>query len=112
MNLLRETLIDIKESGHEVSDIIYIGAEYTGYCCNWQEYEILANIEYDNDYAAQEIASDLIIVFSDGIKLWRNEYDGIEQWSYAKPFKMPTDTKKITSLCKSGIWDDLESINR
>lgn len=112
MNLLKETLEDIKESGHVINDIIYIGAEESGFCCEWAEYEIIANIEYDPGFGAQWIASDLIIAFSDGSKMWRHEYDGSECWVYSKPFKMPADKKKITTVCDGGIWQDLESMNK
>lgn len=112
MNLLKETLEDIKESGHTIEDIIYIGSECSGYCCDWAEYEVIANIEYDNGFGAQRIASDLIIVFSDGSKMWRHEYDGSEHWSYSKPFKMPTNKKKITTVCNGGMWAALETMNK
>ena len=112
MNLLKETLDDIKESGHVINDIIYIGAEESGFCCEWDEYEIIADIEYDDGFGSQEIASDLIIVFSDGSKMWRHEYDGSEHWAYSKPFKMPSDKKKITTVCNGGMWEDLESMNK
>ncbi len=112
MNLLKETIENIEKSGHVINDIIYIGSEKSGYCCDWKEYEVIANIEYDNGFGAQEIASDLIIVFSDGSKMWRHEYDGSECWAYSKPFEMPKDKKKITTVCNGGIWEDLEDMNK
>jgi hypothetical protein len=111
MNLLKETLDDIKSSGHNIADIIYIGSEESGFCCEWSDYKTIADIDYNSGFGAQEIASDLVIVFSDGVKMWRSEYDGSEAWSYSKPFKMPVDKKKITTFCNGGMWEDLEDMN-
>lgn len=112
MNLLKETLEDIKSSGHIIDDIVFIGSEASGFCCEWNEYESIANIEYDNGFGAQEIAADLIVVFSDGSKMWRHEYDGSECWSYSMPFKIPETKKKITTVCSGGVWSDLEDMNK
>ena len=73
MNLLQETREAITESGHNETDIVFIGSEKTGHQCSWQEYCTLADIEYDSSFGAPEVAGDLIIVFSDGQKLWRGE---------------------------------------
>lgn len=111
MNLLKETLIDIEDSVHTISDIIYIGSEDSGYCCEWDQFSAMANIDYDCGFGGQEIASDLVIVFSDGSKMWRHEYDGSENWVYSKPFKMPLDKKPIPTLCSGFMWRDLEDMN-
>ena len=111
MNLLKETLTDIENSGHEVSDIVYIGSSESAFCCVWSEYETLANIEYDEAYGSQKIASDLIIVFSDGQSMWRHEYDGSEWWMYSKPFKIPANKKKIITLCSGYSGQELDRMN-
>ena len=115
MNLLKETREDIKNSGHNINDIIFIGSEESGHQCTWEEFNILADFEYDNGYGAQEVATDLIIVFSDGSKLWRSEYDGSEGWSYNKKFIQPIKKYKIKSLfskhCGNVGWTDLKEIN-
>jgi len=110
MNLLEETIDDIKRSGHKIKDIIFIGSEDSGHSCTWKEYKKLANIEYNEGYGGAEIATDLIIVFSDGFKMERGEYDGSEWWRYSTPFKMPKKTFPITKL-HDGIWDDLAEMN-
>lgn len=112
MNLLKETLEDIEESGHQADDIIFIGSEQTGHSCDWQEFEVIANVEYCAGFGSQKIASDLIIAFSDGSKMWRHEYDGSENWDYSTPFKMPVDKKKITTVCNGGMWESLEHMNK
>ena len=112
MNLLEETIEAIKESGHKIEDIIFIGSEKSGYCCDWEEFKVLANIEYYSGFGSQKIALDLIIVFSDKSTMWRHEYDGSECWQFSKPFVMPKDKKKIITLCNGGMWEDLEQMNK
>lgn len=65
-NFLEETKTDIEKSGHQTSDIVFIGSEKSGHQCSWDEFCLLANREYDSGYGGQEVSSDLIIVFSDG----------------------------------------------
>jgi len=98
MNLLKETIEDIKQSGHKPDDIVFIGSERSGYSCTWDEFTKLADRDYDSGFGAQKVARDLIIVFSDGTKMWRHEYDGSENWDYSSPFKMPRETKPVTNL--------------
>lgn len=52
MNLLKETLEDIKHSGHEIADIVFIGSQNSGYSCTWLEFEKLADQEYDDGFGA------------------------------------------------------------
>lgn len=98
MTLLEETLTAIEESGHKIDDIIFIGSEKTGHSCTWQEFEKLADNEYNGGYGAPQVAQDLIIAFSDNSKMWRGEYDGSEWWEYPTPFKMPNEKKSISGL--------------
>lgn len=112
MNLLQETIEDIEASGHTVDDIIFIGSETSGHSCTWDEYTKLANIEYDEEYGGQEIASDLKIVFKDGADMTRGEYDGSEWWQYSRPFVMPTELKPIKCLCGGNGWNSLSDLNK
>lgn len=113
MNLLNETIDAINESGHSVEQIIFIGSEKTGHQCTWDEFQTLANREYDNGYGAQVVATDLIIVFGDGTKLWRGEYDGSEWWEFSRPFVKPETCNPIRDLFVTRCgWQDLEDINR
>lgn len=111
MNLLKETIECIKESGHTVNQIVFIGSEKSGHSCTWEEFEILANKEYDNGYGRQKVAKDLIIVFSDGQKMWRGEYDGSEWWEFSTPFKMPETKKPIKNLFSEFGCYSLEPLN-
>lgn len=101
MNFLKETIEAIHQCEHTPEDIIFIGSEESGHSCTWEEFTILADINYDKGHGAQEIASDLVIVFNDGIEMWRSEYDGSEWWEYQKPFKKPDVTLPIETLCVS-----------
>lgn len=112
MNLLNETIEDIKNSGHEIADIVFIGSESSGHICTWDEFTKLANQEYDSGFGAQEVAIDIIIVFNDKTKMWRHEYDGSENWDYSTPFEEPKAKNKITRLFVNGIgWEKLDEIN-
>lgn len=111
MNFLQETIEKIEASGHKPEDIIFIGGEDSGYCCDWDKFKVIADVEYDRGYGAQEIAKDLIIVFSDGHKMWRDEYDGSEWWVISEPFKMPENTKPMLMVTRHGMWEDLDEIH-
>ncbi|MFE4229179.1 hypothetical protein ACFRJ8_14970 [Arthrobacter sp. NPDC056886] len=81
-NLLTETLSAIQDSGHEVADIVFVGSRDAEYRCAWDEFTQLANVEYDSAYGSSEVATDLIVMFSDGRRMWRCEYDGSEWWAF------------------------------
>jgi hypothetical protein len=65
-NLLQDTRDCIAVTGHTEADIIFIGSQCSGYQCTWDEFCVLADKEYNPDSDGQEVAEDLIIVFSDG----------------------------------------------
>jgi hypothetical protein len=111
MNLLKETLADIIHSGHEPKDIIFIGSQESGHSCTWEEFQTLADFDYDAGYGSQNVATDLIVVFKDGSFMRRYEYGGSEEWDYFTPFKMPEETKPIRYLTRNGyLWNSLEDI--
>ena len=112
MNLLSETKDSIKKSSHEITDIVFIGSQSSGHSCSWRQFIKLADQEYNDDFGAPEVATDLIIVFSDGQTMWRGEYDGSEWWEYSRPFKRPDKKIAIKSLfAVSAGWDSLSQIN-
>tara|TARA_Y100000361_G_scaffold154306_1_gene179466 strand:+ start:807 stop:1181 length:375 start_codon:yes stop_codon:yes gene_type:complete len=114
-NLLKETINDIVESGHTPDDIIFIGSEETGHQCTWGEFRDLADKEYCGGFGASDVATDLVIVFSDGSKMWRGEYDGSEWWEYSKPFVKPEESKPIKELFATKMghvgWRKLSELN-
>ena len=111
MNLLEETINDIKYNCQTIEDIVFIGSLYSGHCCDWGEFEALANIEYNEGFGSAEIASDLVIVFANGARMTRGEYDGSEWWEYHKPFVMPDEKKKILRLKSTSYSETLGFIN-
>lgn len=111
-NLLKETLSDIKFNGKTPEDILFIGSRDGEYSCTWDEFIVLANIEYDSGYGGQEIASDLVIVFKDNTYMDRYEYDGSESWAYNETPKAKKKTKKITRLTGDSCWVSLRSLNK
>ena len=110
-NLLQETKMSIFSSGHKIDDIVYIGSEKSGLSCTWSEFVILSNINYDSGCSAPEVCQDLIIVFSDGKKMWRGECCGSEWWEYSKPFVMPVKQQKISTLFVCEGYDNLLEAN-
>ncbi len=112
MNLLEETKIGINESGHNISDILFIGSEKTGHQCTWDQFKKIADFEYDNGFGSAGIAMDLIIVFGDAQQMTRNEYDGSEGWDYTTKFALPATKLPITCLGGDDhLWVDLADIN-
>lgn len=112
MNLLEETVEDLRWCGHATSDIIFIGSSSSGHSCTWDQFEKLADKEYDAGHGRQEVAVDLVIVFRGGSRLQRKEYDGAEQWCYL-PMDLPPDLgKPIRGLISEDRgWRSLEEIN-
>ncbi len=98
MSLLKETIEDIAQYGHTIEQIVFIGSRKSGHQCTWSEFVALAGHEYHGGYGAQEVASDLEIVFSDGSTMTRGEYDGLEWWTYSVPFTQPGQSHKIEVL--------------
>jgi hypothetical protein len=111
-NLLESTISAIKNSGHSVKDIIYIGSSDGEYTMSWAEYRKLADVEFDSSFGSSEVAIDLIIVFSDHKKMWRGEYDGSEWWEFHKPSSIDYSVKgkPITKLT-GNLWPTLVDLH-
>ena len=112
MNLLSETIDAIKDSGHTPEDIYFIRSRESGHSCTWEEYKKLADIEYDNGYGSQKVASDLIIVFSDGNYMWRVEDCGREGWDFTTPFLPEDQQKPISRLVVSKEEDGYKTLEK
>jgi hypothetical protein len=106
MNLLKETIEDIQNSGHTIADVHFVGSLDGKYSITWSEFEKLANVDYDNGYGAPEVATDLIIQFTDTTYLQRSEYDGSEWWSYPAPLPLLNKGKPFTKLT-GGMWSKI-----
>jgi hypothetical protein len=81
MNLLKETISVFNSYNLVPHNILFIGCEETAHRCSWEQFQTLADREYDGGYGCAEVLTDLVIVFVDGTKLSRSEYDGSEWWS-------------------------------
>ena len=112
MNFLDETIEYIKQIEHTTDEIIFIGSEQSGHSCEWGEFTEIANLDYHDGYRAQEIATDLIIVFKDGSKMCRDENGGLECWKHSTPFKMPENKKNLLKVMGGGVWESLEEIHQ
>ena len=109
MNLLEETLQIIETSGHTPNDIVFIGSADGEYACTWDEFEDLADVDYDDGFGTAYVALDLIVEFSDGRRLYRVEYDGSEEWAYMPVRKHHENPKRIYNLF--GCYETLASVN-
>lgn len=83
-NLLHQTKAHILNNKKvRIEDIVYIGNPFTrAYIESWEEFEKVADFEYDSGFGCQEIMPGLRIVFKDGSFMSRWEYDGSEGWGY------------------------------
>lgn len=114
-NLLIETTEAITRSNHDTEDITFIGSLVSGHSCAWDQFRQLADREYNAGFGGQEVARDLVIVFSDDTLLVREEYDGAEAWRFVQ-FIAPPDTRHpIKSVFATdsfeGYWSTLEELN-
>lgn len=100
-NLLQETIKAIQSFGHTEHDIVFIGSMDSGHNCTWSELEKLADIEYDADFGRQNVARDLVIVFSDSSRLARFDYDGQEIWRLIEPTYVPKEDHPIKTLVRN-----------
>ena len=82
MNLLDETKGEISQSGHSTDDVRFVGSRDEKLGIPWSQAEKVLDIDYDDGYGGQEIAVDLVVVFTDGGFLRREEYDGSEWWEF------------------------------
>lgn len=102
VNLLEQTIAAVENAGKTPADIVFIGTLSPAESCSWEDFKLLADFEYDNGYGGAEISTGLIIVFSDGSRLFRGEYDGSEWWNFMPKFKKPRNTAPLKDLRKGG----------
>lgn len=113
VNLLEETKEAIEKARQCPENILFIGSPESGYECTWEEFLILANIEYENGYGNQEVATDLVIIFKNGDVMSRKEHDGKEWWDIPFNFveQKRIEKKPIKKLVGT-LWPDLEGLNK
>lgn len=116
MKFLNETILYLKYNQKTTKDILWIGSKDGSYSISYEEFEKLAkNIEYDNGFGAQEIASDLVVV-GEGWYLERAEYDGAEGWNFKTTPKKSQNTKSFNKMCVNEVggeigWKTLDKLN-
>lgn len=115
MNLLTETLDDMKEIGKTPDDVVYIRMTKndTGFwnslddsypdeiLIDFDTFKEVANEEYDSGYGSSEVNTSTAILFKDNTVMHRWEYDGAEGWEYIKlPKALPKkyDKKMVTEF--------------
>lgn len=112
MNLLTETLDDMKENGKTPDDVVYVRmTKDSGFwsslddnypdeiLIDFDTFKELANREYDSGYGSNEVNTSTAILFKDNTVMHRWEYDGAEGWEYIKlPKALPKKyDKKMVS---------------
>lgn len=103
-NLLEETKEILKEYDKITSEVEWVGnGEYV---ISWEDFEKIADVEYNSGYGSQEIAGDLLVV-GDTWWLERDEYDGSEDWAFKT---LPNKNKKtkpfscVTKLSRGSVY--------
>lgn len=109
MNLLDETKGAISQSEHSTDDVRFVGSRDEKLGIPWSQAEKVLDIDYDDGYGGQEIAADLVVVFTDGGFLRREEYDGSEWWEYEPPFRGPETQKPFRLVKLTYFADSLET---
>lgn len=117
MNLLTETIEVLKYYGKTLDNVVtFCGDDFQ---FTREEFEKLANKDYDNGYGGQEVALDLKLVGA-GASWWleRHEYDGAEEWHYVEPPDCNKPFKPIkTLMVRHGqdsndlCWSSLAELN-
>lgn len=112
-NLLHETREAITNSGHSIEQISFIGSADGKYRMTWDQFTEVADAEYHSGFGGAEVATDLIVLFVDGKRMWRGEYDGSEWWEFDPPVSVDynnAEAKPITRLI-GGLWTSLAELN-
>ena len=105
VNLLKETIEDLKANGRTEADVLWVGRNYIDYKnypnrvyvpykSTWEDFCSKADFFYDAGYGSPEIPMDLIVVGKD-FWLERHEYDGSEWWEFKTMPVEPEETREL-----------------
>lgn len=106
MNLLDETLQELRCNGLSFADIEWVGSASGEYALTWEEFaDLIEDVEYDCGYGGQEIVADLVVV---GPDWWmeRDEYDGSEWWAVKRKPQRQHTARPFTKV-KRGLWENI-----
>ena len=103
MNLLEETIKRLQDNSVTEADVLWVGNNEV--FTTWDNFVNIANVDYDNGYGRQEIATDLVIVGKDWW-LERHEYDGSEWWEFKQSPIKPNVNVLLTNVIGDG-WNSL-----
>lgn len=99
VNLLEETLSDLRFLGHTESEILWVGNRIGTWVISWEEFKTIAkDVNYNCKTGGQQIAMDLVIVGEGDWWLERYESEGSEWWSYKYPPKRASETKSFDTV--------------
>jgi hypothetical protein len=96
-NLLEETKEKLADCHKTPKDVLWVGSSDGSEAITWEEFEKLADFEYDDGYGLNEIRLDLVVV-GKGWWLERYEYDGSEWWVYKEQPKLLKNHKELNKL--------------
>lgn len=108
VNLLNETIDFLKRYEKTLLDVEWIGNDE--FTISMSDFCRLANVEYDEGFGYQNVASDLVLVGKD-FYLERIEYDGEENWEFKMIPDKPMEQRTIQSLISKTGWETLSEIN-
>ena len=118
MNLLENTIENLKTNGKKEADVKWVGTKT--HKCTWIDFKSIADIEFNSGFGSPKVAEDLLIV-GDNWWLERHEYDGSEWWEYKELPKEPTETIALKAVTISQAeelgydvscgWENLLSLN-
>ena len=96
-NLLEETKEKLAVCHKTPKDVLWVGSSDGSEAITWEEFEKLADFEYDDGYGLNKIRLDLVVV-GKGWWLERDEYDGSEWWVYKEQPKLLKNHKELNKL--------------
>lgn len=109
--LLQETIDNLSEHGKAPADVRWVGSKDGKLSITWEEFTKIADLEYNDGYGGQEVATDLVVV---GVSWWldRREYDGSEWWDFHSLPVMRQDAARFTLVANRGsLWETLAQHN-
>lgn len=113
-NFKEETLKKIKDVGYELKDVIFIGSDDGKYRMSVEKFLEFSDFEYNNDFGATNIATDLIVYFNDNSYMIRETNDNFEWWEYVKLIKYTAEDnfENFNILGGKGhYWETVEEMN-